>query len=216
MALYPSNPMSTTASMLPSALDLRSRPIRRGDTLYYAGDQAPTLYRVETGLLRAVRLTPQGRNLTVRHMRPGDIFGEETLHDQPRSHQVMALTDATITPIHLQHLTGAELWEVTRSLSTQLQRVMNDGVHIQDGELRERIARYLLNLADSSLGGTHPDNLRFVRATHELIAEGTGATRESVSKLIGEMRDDGLLTPAYRCLTLTNEKELRALSGYHG
>ncbi|GBF05039.1 Crp/FNR family transcriptional regulator [Deinococcus aerius] len=192
------------------------RPLRRGDTLYYAGDPAPSLYRLDSGLLRAVRLTPQGRTLTVRHVRPGDIFGEETLQGQARAHQVVALTDASVTPLHPQHLGPAELWEVTRSLGAQLQRMMTDGVHIQDGELRERIARYLLNLADSSLGGAHRDGTRYVRATHELIAEGTGATRESVSKLIGEMRDDGLLTPAYRCLTLTDEAGLRALSGYHG
>ncbi|GAA4005787.1 cyclic nucleotide-binding domain-containing protein [Deinococcus rubellus] len=191
----------------------QGRPLHRGDTLYYAGDAAPSLYRLESGLLRAVRLTSQGRNLTVRHVRPGDIFGEEALHNLPRSHQIIALTDAVLTPLHLEHLGGNELWEVTRSLSAQLQRVMTDGVHIQDGELRERIARYLLNLAGSSLGGTHADGKRYVRATHELIAEGTGATRESVSKLIGEMRDDGLLTPAYRCLTLTNEAALKTESG---
>ena len=52
-----------------------------------------------------------------------------------------------------------------------------------------------------------------MRATHELIAEGTGATRESVSKLIGEMRDDGLLSPAYRCITLVAENDLRTLAG---
>lgn len=192
------------------------RSLRRGETLYYAGDPAPSLYRLDSGLLRAVRLTPQGRTLTVRHIWPGDIFGEEVLHDLARGHQVVALTDVTLTPLHPQHLGAAELWEITRSLGTQLQRMMTDGVHIQDGELRERIARYLLNLADSSLGGAHRDGTRYVRATHELIAEGTGATRESVSKLIGEMRDDGLLTPAYRCLTLTDEAGLRALSGYHG
>ncbi|TSA87078.1 cyclic nucleotide-binding domain-containing protein [Deinococcus detaillensis] len=191
----------------------QGRPLHRGDTLYYAGDAAPSLYRLENGLLRAVRLTSQGRNLTVRHIRPGDIFGEEALHGLPRSHQIIALTDAVLTPLHLEHLSAPELWEVTRSLSDQLQRVMTDGVHIQDGELRERIARYLLNLASSSLGGAHADGKRYVRATHELIAEGTGATRESVSKLIGEMRDDGLLTPAYRCLTLSNEAGLRAESG---
>lgn len=191
----------------------QGRPLRRGDTLYYSGDGSTSLYRLESGLLRAIRLTPQGRNLTVRHIQPGDVFGEETLHGLARSHQVVALTDAVVRPIHPQHLSGEELWRVTRSLSEQLQRVMNDGVHIQDGELRERIARYLINLADSSLGGRHADNQRFVRATHELIAEGTGATRESVSKLIGEMRDDGLLSPAYRCITLMNETALRALAG---
>lgn len=192
-----------------------TRKVRRGETLYYAGDQAPTLYRLESGLLRAVRLTPQGRNLTVRHIYPGDIFGEEILHDQPRSHQMLALTEATVLPLHVEQLNAQDIWDITRSLSTQLQRVMNDGIHIQDGDLRERIARYLLNLAESSLGGVHPDGQRFVRATHELIAEGTGATRESVSKLIGEMRDDSLVLPAYRCLTLTNEAELRSISGYH-
>ncbi|MFC3833307.1 MULTISPECIES: Crp/Fnr family transcriptional regulator [Deinococcus] len=193
-----------------------TRTVRRGQTLYYAGDSAPSLYRLESGLMRAVRLTPQGRNLTVRHIRPGDIFGEETLHGTGRAHQVVALTDAVLTPIHPQHLTPTDVWDLTRSLSAQLQRMMTDGVHIQDGDLRERIARYLLNLADSTLGGQHADGVRYVRATHELIAEGTGATRESVSKLIGEMRDDGLLTPAYRCLTLTDEERLRMLSGYHG
>ncbi len=191
----------------------QGRPLRRGDTLYYTGDPSTSLYRLDGGLLRAIRLTAQGRNLTVRHIQPGDIFGEEALHGLARSHQVVALTEANVTPIYTQMLGSEELWGVTRSLSAQLQRVMNDGVHIQDGELRERIARYLLNLAGSSLGGVHADGRRFVRATHELIAEGTGATRESVSKLIGEMRDDGLLSPAYRCITLQHEEALRALSG---
>ncbi|PYE56473.1 cyclic nucleotide-binding domain-containing protein [Deinococcus yavapaiensis] len=202
-----------TSGANPQQHEPQGRPLRRGDTLYYTGDPGTSLYRLDSGLLRAIRLTPQGRNLTVRHIMPGDIFGEEALHGLARSHQVVALTEAVISPIYTQMLSSEELWTVTRSLSAQLQRVMNDGVHIQDGELRERIARYLLNLADSSLGGKHGDGRRFVRATHELIAEGTGATRESVSKLIGEMRDDGLLTPAYRCISLSDEKSLRALAG---
>ena len=193
--------------------ETHGRLLRRGDTLYYSGDVSASLYQLDSGLLRAVRLTPQGRNLTVRHIFPGDIFGEEALHGLQRTHQVIALTEASLTPIHLQHLAPDELMQITRSLASQLQRIMTDGVHIQDGELRERIARYLLNLSSSSLGGRHAGGQPFVRATHELIAEGTGATRESVSKLIGEMRDDGLLSPAYRCITLTSEPELRRIAG---
>ena len=87
-----------------------NRTVRRGQTLYYAGDAAPSLYRLESGLMRAVRLTPQGRNLTVRHIRPGDIFGEECLHGTTRGHQVVALTDAVLTPIHPQHLSHHQIW----------------------------------------------------------------------------------------------------------
>ena len=140
----------------PTFPEVHSRVIRRGETLYYAGDQALTLYRLEEGLLRAVRLTPQGRNLTVRHIHPGDIFGEEVLHAQPRAYQLVALSDAQVTPLHVEQLSVQDLWDVTRSLSLQLQRAMNDGIHVQDGDLRERIARYLLSLAASSLGGAHP------------------------------------------------------------
>lgn len=203
----------TPSASFTTETEIQGRPVRRGDTLYHSGDSSPSLYRLEKGLLRAVRLTPQGRNLTVRHILPSDVFGEEALHDLKRSHQVLALTDAVVVPIYPQQLQGAALWDVLRSLSGQLQRIMNDGVHIQDGELRERIARYLLNLANSSLGGIQENGVRFVAATHELIAEGTGATRESVSKLIGEMRDDGLLSPAYRCISLSNEAELHAIAG---
>ncbi|WP_425147227.1 Crp/Fnr family transcriptional regulator [Deinococcus sp.] len=206
-------PPATNASPAQVSAELHGRPLRRGDTLYYSGDLSPSLYQLETGLLRAVRLTAQGRNLTVRHIYPGDVFGEEALHGLQRTHQVIALTEATVRPIHLQHLNPDELLLITRSLASQLQRIMTDGVHIQDGELRERIARYLLNLSSSSLGGRHAGGQAFVRATHELIAEGTGATRESVSKLIGEMRDDGLLSPAYRCITLTAESELKRIAG---
>jgi len=70
-------PVSTSFTV--PAAELHGRPVRRGDTLYYAGDLSQSLYQLESGLLRAVRLTPQGRNLTVRHIRPGDIFGEEPL-----------------------------------------------------------------------------------------------------------------------------------------
>src|SRR6476469_11092174 len=97
---------SPTAPAHPHHTDA-TRTVRRGQTLYYAGDSAPSLYRLESGLMRAVRLTPQGRNLTVRHIHPGDVFGEETLHGQTRAHQVVALTDAVLTPIHPQHLSPA-------------------------------------------------------------------------------------------------------------
>ncbi|ASN80463.1 helix-turn-helix domain-containing protein [Deinococcus ficus] len=208
MTLTQSTPM-TVATLA----DPLSRSLRGGETLYYGGDNAPNLYRLDAGLLRAVSLTSQGRTLTVRHILPGDLFGEEALSTGRRLYQVTALSDAAVRAIHPQHLGAPEVMEVARSLAVQVERLMADGIHLQDGDLRGRIARYLLTLAETSLGSRHADGLRFVRVTHELIAEGTGATRESVSKLIGEMRDDGLVMPAYRCLTLTDEAGLRDLAG---
>ena len=185
---------------------------RRGQTVYYEGDPALSLFRVESGLIRITKLTPKGRVLTVRHVLPGDYFGEEALTKAWRDHQVEALTDATVTPVDPNGISGENLHTVTRSLSDQLQRVMAYEYHLQIGDLRQRVARYLLELASTPLGGTDENNRTYVRATHELIAEGTSSTRESVSKIVTELRSEGFLQSGYRRITLLNLEGLQDLA----
>jgi CRP-like cAMP-binding protein len=193
-------------------MTLSNRPhqmrYRRGQTVYYEGDPALSMFRVESGLVRIAKLTPKGRVLTVRHVLPGDFFGEEALTKQWRDHQVEALTDATLVPVDPSNMGVENMTSVTKSLSEQLQRVMAYEYHLQIGDLRQRVARYLLQLAQTPLGGTDENGQRFVRATHELIAEGTSSTRESVSKIITELRADGLVQSGYRRITLLNTAAL--------
>ena len=188
---------------------------RRGQTVYYEGDPALSMFRVESGLVRIAKLTPKGRVLTVRHVLPGDFFGEEALTKQWRDHQVEALTDATLVPVDPTNMGLENMTSVTRSLSEQLQRVMAYEYHLQIGDLRQRVARYLLQLAQTPLGGVDEAGKRFVRATHELIAEGTSSTRESVSKIITELRADGYLQSGYRRITLLNHPALEGVAEHN-
>ncbi len=188
---------------------------RRGQTVYYEGDPALSMFRVESGLVRIAKLTPKGRVLTVRHVLPGDFFGEEALTKQWRDHQVEALTDATLVPVDPSTITGESLSSVTRSLSEQLQRVMAYEYHLQIGDLRQRVARYLMQLAQTPLSGVDESGQTYVRATHELIAEGTSSTRESVSKIITELRADGLVQSGYRRITLLNPASLEVLAEHN-
>lgn len=185
---------------------------RRGQTVYYEGDPAHSLYRVESGLVRIAKLTPKGRVLTVRHVLPGDYFGEEALTTSWRNHQVEALTDATVVPVDPQAISVENLHVVTRNLSDQLHRVMAYEYHLQIGDLRQRVARYLLELAGTPLGGVDDEGCRYVRATHELLAEGTSSTRESVSKIITELRAEGLVRSGYRRITLVDMPALEELA----
>jgi CRP/FNR family transcriptional regulator, LitR-dependent transcriptional activator len=198
-----------TASSTPRQHTMR---YRRGQTVYYEGDPALSLFRVETGLIRIAKLTPKGRVLTVRHVLPGDYFGEEVLTKAWRDHQVEALTDATVVPVDPNGMTQENLSLVTRSLSDQLQRVMAYEYHLQIGDLRQRVARYLLELSKTPLGGADEHERLYVRATHELIAEGTSSTRESVSKIVTELRAEGLVQSGYRRITLLDIPALEELA----
>jgi CRP-like cAMP-binding protein len=123
-----------------------------------------------------------------------------------------ALTPAQIEAIDPQHINHTDLIKITRSLSQQMQRLMDYEYHLQTGDLRQRVARYLLKLAETPLCSVNDEGYQVVSATHELLAEGTASTRESVSKIITELRAEGLIESGYRSITLLRPDELAEIA----
>jgi CRP-like cAMP-binding protein len=174
----------------------------RKQTLYHTGDPAQSIFRVRNGLIRITRMTPEGRTLTVRHLVPGDFFGEEAFMSGSREEVAESLTSAQIEAIDPQLINHSDLLMITQSLSKQMQRLMDYEYHLQTGDLRQRVSRYLLKLSETPLCHIDHQGIPNVSATHELIAEGTASTRESVSKIITELRADGLIESGYRSIML--------------
>ena len=185
---------------------------QRKQTLYHSGDAAQSVFRVRDGLIRITRMTPEGRVLTVRHVMPGDFFGEEAFMHGQREEIAEALTNAQIEAIDPELINHGDLMTITQSLSKQMQRLMDYEYHLQTGDLRQRVARYLIKLSDTPLAAKDEAGRSVISATHELIAEGTASTRESVSKIITELRSEGLIESGYRSITLLDALELQAIA----
>ena len=201
----------------PARADAMEAPVQtltfqRRQTLYHSGDPAQSVFRVRDGLVRITRMTPEGRILTVRHLIPGDFFGEEAFMDGQREEIAEALTTAQIEAIDPALINQQDLMSITRSLSVQMQRSMEYQYHLQTGDLRQRVARYLLTLSETPLARRDAQGRPVISATHELVAEGTASTRESVSKIITELRAEGLIASGYRSITLVDREELAAVS----
>jgi CRP-like cAMP-binding protein len=196
--------LATTAPEAP----VQTLTFQRRQTLYHSGDAAQSVFRVRDGLVRITRMTPEGRVLTVRHLVPGDFFGEEAMDDGRREEVAEALTTAQVEAIDPALINQQDLMAITRSLSRQMQRLMDYEYHLQTGDLRQRVARYLLTLADTPLAKRDAAGRATISATHELVAEGTASTRESVSKIITELRADGLIASGYRSITIADADAL--------
>ncbi len=181
---------------------------QRRQTLYHNGDPAKSVFRVRDGLVRITRMTPEGRVLTVRHVEPGDFFGEEAFTEGRRDEMAEALTSTDIEAIDPALINHSDLFAITQSLSRQMQRLMDYEYHLQTGDLRQRVARYLLQLSATPLARSDENGRLLVAATHELIAEGTASTRESVSKIITELRSAGLIESGYRSIVITDSDAL--------
>lgn len=187
---------------------------QRRQTLYHSGDPARSVFRVRDGLVRITRMTPEGRVLTVRHVEPGDFFGEEAFMAGQREEIAEALTITAIEAIDPGHIDQQALFAITQSLSQQMQRLMDYEYHLQTGDLKQRVARYLIQLSETPLGAPTPEGMTAVAATHELLAEGTASTRESVSKIITELRNEGYIESGYRSILLLDPESLEELA--HG
>lgn len=206
-------PMHRRSSVSAKTLrPIQTLKLQRKQTLYHSGDSALSVFKVRDGLVRITRMTPEGRVMTVRHVMPGDYFGEEVFMEGVREEIAEALTSAELEAINPDTIDFQDLFAITQSLSTQMQRLIDYEYHLQTGDLRQRVARYLLKLADTALCYVNEERYRVIAATHELLAEGTASTRESVSKIITELRNEGLIASRYRNIILLEEGQLVALA----
>ncbi len=182
--------------------------LERHETLYLNGDPARSVFRVRDGLIRMTRITPEGRTLTVRHALPGDFFGEEALTAGERSEVAEALTKVSLDAIDPERIEAGQLVPIAHSLSDQMRRLIDYEYHLQTGNLRARVAHYLLLLSHTALAGIDASGRVFLNVTHELIAEGAASTRETVSKIITGLKEDGLIRPGYRSIVLLDQDAL--------
>lgn len=107
------------------------------------------------------------------------------------------MTEALVQGLDPGVMDHQALHQVAKNLARQMRRVHAYEAHLQTGELRARIARYLLFLADTPASARDGQGL-YVTVSHEEIADATASTRESVSKLLSDLRREGLLATAYR------------------
>jgi CRP-like cAMP-binding protein len=184
--------------------------------LYHEGDHPESFYRVKDGLIRLMRIKPDGRSVTLRHVLPGDLFGEEVFIGASRFADAEAATEATVEVFDARDLRGTNVVGVVHSLVAQTKRLLNDEYDFQVGFLRERIARYLCKLIKTPLASRAGQGAWQICASHELIAEGTASTRESVSKELADMRHDRIIDTGYRCITITDVRALRRLGDPEG
>jgi CRP-like cAMP-binding protein len=106
---------------------LKLHRLSPGMVLFSQGAPGDSLYIIQTGQVKVVVNTADGKELVLNQFGPGEFFGEMSLIDQePRSASAMAITPAVLFELKRdafqQVLMGypSALFEITRSLSTKL------------------------------------------------------------------------------------------------
>ena len=195
------------------------REIRRKEVLYLPGDAGDRVYLLKRGVVKISTLTGDGKEIILALMRPGEVFGEESvLEDAPRDHMAEAYEDALICVIARQDFLGMlrahpeMAFKVTKLVGFRLKTLRNRVEGLLFKGAPARLAQTLLDLARDH--GIKDDEgvLLPLKLSQQDLASLIGVTRESVNLALADFRGRGLVEMEGRSLRLRRPEELRALA----
>jgi CRP/FNR family transcriptional regulator len=183
--------------------------------IIYRDEDEPRCGLVVVGLVRVFLSAPDGRTVTVRYARTGELLGVPAIIGGPVPVSVQTVTDTMLLMLNARVLhqlgeTDATIaWllaqEVTQRLYDTIEAVADNAF----GSLRQRVARHLLDLAQLQDG-----RLVAAVAQHEL-AQAVGSARPAVGRVVGELRDLGLIATSPRGVTVLDPDGLHAETWTH-
>jgi CRP/FNR family cyclic AMP-dependent transcriptional regulator len=164
--------------------------IPAGSTIYRERSSPRTLLVVR-GLLRVYMSSPEGRQVTVRYARVGDVLGIAVLVGGPAEVGVQTLAESTVLRIDAAMLTAAARadglvsWALAEELSRRLYETLQQTAINSFGSVRQRIAAHLLDLASAQ---QRPQGHLVARVSQQELADAVGSVREVVARVLRDLR----------------------------
>ena len=177
------------------------RSLHKGQVLIRQGEPASTFFLMERGYLKLTQLTPDGAEVIVRFVGPGDpVAGVAALGEAP--YPVTAAACDAVDALAWSRGQLADLLARYPQLKTNILREMT--AHMENAltrlrelatlDVRQRLAHTLLRLTRAE--STPPDGLeRMVphTLTRQELAELTGTTLFTVSRILTEWEGAGIV-----------------------
>ena len=162
--------------------------------VYGRGNDGAAVYTIRSGVVRFERFTEHGDRRIVRLAGRGDLIGQEALLQRPYSDEAVACTPVQLCriPRNLIDELGSTQGALPRELMARWQRALDAAetwvAELSAGAARGRLLRLLLRLADLAGPG-----VPLWMPRREEIGDMLGITVETSSRLISQLRREGLL-----------------------
>lgn len=194
---------------------LRVARIPKGRTVMGAGARSTDVYLIAEGDAQVVLYSPSGREVSVRNLSSGDLFGElAALDGAPRSAEVIASTDLKVVVMSrkdfltcIQSSPEAALWLAVR-LGAEVRRLTERTFELSAMNVQARLRCELLRMA-RQVGGDGPAFRIDPAPTHAELASRIGANREAVTREMRALVQQKVLAQHRRALQILDLEGLR-------
>jgi len=198
---------------------LMTRRMVKGQPVFLQGDPGDEMFLLLEGRIKICCESLSGREITLCFLEGGGFFGEMALLDgEPRSATALAEANGHLLVLRRADFQNflLEVPEAGISLMAFLsERLRRANLKIQDLALltvRERLAALLLDLAEREGEPQSEGRILLPKtASHKALSGLLGTSRETVSRMCSDLRDEGLIAQEGRRLIVLNLEGLRTI-----
>jgi len=191
--------------------------LRKGDTLFRAGERFASLYAIRSGSCKTVSLTEDGQDQVAGYHMAGEIVGTDGIGNDRYACQVIALEDTEVCVLPFERLEAFGRQHVRfqhnlhRLLSREIARQAKVMLLLGTMLAERRLAVFLLDLSDRYHARGYSSCEFVLRMTREEIGSYLGLKLETVSRLFSRFQRDGLVQVQGRVVKLLDRASLKHL-----
>ena len=201
----------------------KSQRIPKGTAVFHQGEEAKAFFVLLHGRLKVVKVTPHGQQILIRFVSPGDIYG---IAKALRREDYPATVTAVIDSVTL--VWPNEVWDDFMashpSLAMNVMQIIGDRLEeaharvkeLSTEEVEHRVAHTLLRLVDQSGRTTEEGVLIDFPITQQDLAQASGTTFHSVSRILGAWESEGLVAVGRRKIVVRDVQGLSHVAERQG
>jgi len=186
-------------SLQHETLNSRAVTFARHANVYTCGDQDEMVYFIETGQIKLLLLSPEGKECLLAIHSGGDVFGELCLAGLGARHETaVAMKQTKLKQIpcaqFFARLSQHALSEgFVRYLAVRIADQQHVIANLVTADSEQRLGQTLLQLA-RTMGKKDPRSIRIeLKISHEELSEMVGTTRPRISFFMQRFRNLGLI-----------------------
>ncbi len=196
----------------------QERTYPKNTIIFMEGERGRAFYYVKSGLIKIYKLTPDGKEQILAVWGAPELFGAVIMLDQgPYPANAETITTVTVGAFLIDdfrkllaenpELGGKVMREVAYRLRTAHNRIRDLALK----DVKSRLAGMLLDLA-ARHGDGDPQAPEFeLELTHQQLANLVGASRETITRAINDLKDSGVLEQLKGSLHRLNKDEMELL-----
>ena len=215
--------LSPFASLTRSDLDdiiskSNEKKLNKDEFLFLEGDDPKGLFFVKQGHVMILKQAASGKNLIVKVVTPGEFCGEAGVFNNiPYIASAQALVDTVVYMISRKHILSLikahpeVVFELIGMSARKIMEAFSMIYGLGNRDLEQRIAFTLLKLVEI-IGEKKAGYIELnIPISRQRLAEMVSSTAESVSRIMAELKREGVLKSVNKKIVILDYEKLKCI-----